>query len=109
MKKENEGSNEFKYREKEGSNEFKYKEKEGSNEFKYKEKEGSNEFKYKSRQEYKSNIKKQLYINNITPWHQSASELWRPPLVSEVSANSFADRGCHVVSVTNPYGRILGF
>jgi hypothetical protein len=21
----------------------------------------------------------------------------------------FADRGCHVVSVTNPYGRILGF
>jgi hypothetical protein len=33
----------------------------------------------------------------------------RPPLVSEVSANFFADRGCHVVSVTNPYGRILGF
>jgi hypothetical protein len=21
----------------------------------------------------------------------------------------FADRGCHVVSVTDPYGRILGF
>jgi hypothetical protein len=33
----------------------------------------------------------------------------RPPLVSEVSANFFADRGCHVVSVTNPYGRVLGF
>jgi hypothetical protein len=33
----------------------------------------------------------------------------RPPLVSEVSANFSADRGCHVVSVTNPYGRILGF
>jgi hypothetical protein len=33
----------------------------------------------------------------------------RPPLVSEVSANFFADGGCHVVSVTNPYGRILGF
>jgi hypothetical protein len=32
----------------------------------------------------------------------------RPPLVGEVIAN-FADRGCHVVSVTNPYGRILGF
>jgi hypothetical protein len=31
------------------------------------------------------------------------------PLVSEVSANFFAVRGCHVVSVTNPYGRILGF
>jgi hypothetical protein len=33
----------------------------------------------------------------------------RPPLVSEVSGNFFADRRCHVVSVTNPYGRILGF
>jgi hypothetical protein len=33
----------------------------------------------------------------------------RPPFVSEVSANLFADRGCHVVSVTNPYGRIFGF
>jgi hypothetical protein len=26
-----------------------------------------------------------------------------------VIANFFADRGCHVVSVTNPYGLILGF
>jgi hypothetical protein len=33
----------------------------------------------------------------------------RPPLVSEVSANFFADRWWHVVSVTNPYDRILGF
>jgi hypothetical protein len=32
----------------------------------------------------------------------------RPPLVGEVSAK-FAERGCHVVSVTNPYSRILGF
>jgi hypothetical protein len=32
----------------------------------------------------------------------------RPPLVSEVSAN-FADRGFHMVSVTNPYCRILDF
>jgi hypothetical protein len=29
----------------------------------------------------------------------------RPPLVGEV----VADRGSHVVSVTGPYGRILGF
>jgi hypothetical protein len=29
----------------------------------------------------------------------------RSPFVSEVSANFF----CHVVSVTNPYGRIVGF
>jgi hypothetical protein len=33
----------------------------------------------------------------------------RPPLVSEVIANFFADRGCHVVIVTDPYDRILGF
>jgi CBS-domain-containing membrane protein len=32
----------------------------------------------------------------------------RPTLVGEVSAK-FADRGCHVVSVTDPYGHILGF
>jgi hypothetical protein len=33
----------------------------------------------------------------------------RPLLVGEVIANFFADRGCHVVSVTDPYGRILDF
>jgi hypothetical protein len=32
----------------------------------------------------------------------------RPPLVGEISAN-FVDRGCHVVSATDPYSRILGF
>jgi hypothetical protein len=32
----------------------------------------------------------------------------RPPLFREVSAN-FLNRGCHVVSVTDPYGRILAF
>jgi hypothetical protein len=31
------------------------------------------------------------------------------PLVGEVTANFFADRRCHVVSVTDPYGRIPGF
>jgi hypothetical protein len=30
-------------------------------------------------------------------------------LVSEVTANFLADRVCHMVIVTNPYGRILGF
>jgi hypothetical protein len=33
----------------------------------------------------------------------------RPPLVGEVIADVFADRGCHVVSVTDPYVRILDF
>jgi hypothetical protein len=41
---------------------------------------------------------------------ESVSELFteRSPLVGEVSA-TFADGGCHVVSMTYPYGRILGF
>jgi hypothetical protein len=33
----------------------------------------------------------------------------RPLLVSEVSANFITNTRCHVVSVTDPYGRILGF
>jgi hypothetical protein len=32
----------------------------------------------------------------------------RPPLVGEV-VPTFADKGCHVVSVTDPYDRNLGF
>jgi hypothetical protein len=32
----------------------------------------------------------------------------RPPLVGEVMP-TFADRGCHVVSMMDPYGRIFGF
>jgi hypothetical protein len=31
----------------------------------------------------------------------------QPPLVGEVIAN-FWDRRCHVVSVTDPYGSIIG-
>jgi hypothetical protein len=45
------------------------------------------------------------------PWPESASELYRPS-DRRLSANlvpTLADRGCHVVSVTNPYGRNLGF
>jgi hypothetical protein len=32
--------------------------------------------------------------------YRRLSEKWLP---------TFADRGCHVVSVTDPYGRVLGF
>jgi hypothetical protein len=32
----------------------------------------------------------------------------RPLLIGEVSAN-FSERECHVVSATDPHGRILGF
>jgi hypothetical protein len=47
----------------------------------------------------------------LTPWFESASELYRPNdrHLSAKWLPTFADRGCHVVSVTNPYGRILGF
>jgi hypothetical protein len=47
----------------------------------------------------------------LTPWPESASELYRPS-DSRLTAKlvpTFADRRCHVVTVTNPYGRILGF
>jgi hypothetical protein len=46
-----------------------------------------------------------------TPWPESASELYRPSdrRLSAKLVPTFADRWCHVVSVTDPYGRILGF
>jgi hypothetical protein len=46
-----------------------------------------------------------------TQWPESACELYRPgeSRLSAKLVSTFADRGCHVVSVTNPYGRILGF
>jgi hypothetical protein len=46
-----------------------------------------------------------------TPWPQSASELYRPSdrrLLAKL-VPTFADRRCHVVSVTDPYDRILAF
>jgi hypothetical protein len=45
------------------------------------------------------------------PWSESASELYRPSdrRLSAKLLPTFADRGCHVVSVTDPYGRILDF
>jgi CBS-domain-containing membrane protein len=43
-------------------------------------------------------------------WPQSASELFRPSdlRLSAKLVPTIADRGCHVVSVTDPYGHILG-
>jgi hypothetical protein len=46
-----------------------------------------------------------------TAWPESASELYRPSdrrLPAKLGTTS-ADRGCCVVSTTDPYGRILGF
>jgi hypothetical protein len=49
--------------------------------------------------------------NKHTPWSESASELYRPSdrRLSAKLVSIFADRECHVVSVTDPYGRILDF
>jgi hypothetical protein len=49
--------------------------------------------------------------NKKTPWSESASELYRPSYrrLSAKWLSTFADRGCHVASVTKPYGRILDF
>jgi hypothetical protein len=41
-----------------------------------------------------------------TPWPESTSEIYH---LSAKLVPTFADRGCHVVSVTDPYGRILDF
>jgi hypothetical protein len=53
----------------------------------------------------------QITLKKKTPWSESASELFRPSdrRLSAKWLLTFADRGCHVVSVTNPYGRILDF
>jgi hypothetical protein len=45
------------------------------------------------------------------PWSESWSELYRPSdhRLSAKLVLTFADRGCHVVSVTDSYSPILGF
>jgi hypothetical protein len=53
-----------------------------------------------------------VYIHrNRTPWPESTSELYRPShrRLSTKLVPTFTDGRCHVVSVTDPYGRILGF
>jgi hypothetical protein len=47
----------------------------------------------------------------LTQWPKSASELYRTSdrRLSAKLAPTSADRGCHVVGVTDPYCRILGF
>jgi hypothetical protein len=45
--------------------------------------------------------------NKQTPWSESASELYRPSdrRLSAKWLPTFADKGCHVVSVMDPYSR----
>jgi hypothetical protein len=57
-----------------------------------------------------THVKKVLTVRIKTPLSESASELYRPS-DRRLSADCqlSAVRGCHVVSVTGPYSRILGF
>jgi hypothetical protein len=50
-------------------------------------------------------------IKKKTPWSESTSELYRPSdrRLSAKWLPTFPDGGHHVVSVTDPYGRIFGF
>jgi hypothetical protein len=52
-----------------------------------------------------------LTKNKKTPWSESASELYLPSdrRMSAKLVPIFADRRCHVVSVTDPYGHIHDF
>jgi hypothetical protein len=55
--------------------------------------------------------KRNEYQNKQTPWSESASKLYRPSdrrLLAKWLPTC-ADRRCHMVSVTDPTGRILGF
>jgi CBS-domain-containing membrane protein len=49
---------------------------------------------------YKKNSMVWVRARTIQPSDRRLSAKWLP---------TFADRGCHVVSVTDPNGRILGF
>jgi hypothetical protein len=52
-----------------------------------------------------------LDFHNLTLWLEFASELYRPNdrRLSAKLMPTFADRGCHVVNVTDAYGSILEF
>jgi hypothetical protein len=56
-------------------------------------------------------FRKRFCNNKQIPWSESASELYRlsDRRLSAKSLPAFADKGCLVVSVTDPYGRTLGF
>jgi hypothetical protein len=61
---------------------------------------------------YFGNIRDNLQINKKkTLWSESASELYRPSdrSLSAKLLPTFGDKGCHVVSVTDPYGCIFDF
>jgi hypothetical protein len=63
------------------------------------------------RSAYGTNIHLYIYIYMYTPWLDSASEMYRPSdrLLFAKLVPTFANRECHMISVTDPYDRILDF
>jgi hypothetical protein len=61
----------------------------------------------RSDQTRKKHATSNIHKNKQTPWFQSASELYRPSdrRLSAKLVPNLADRGCRVVSATNPHGR----
>jgi hypothetical protein len=64
--------------------------------------------KWSSGWSVKLTTQNKLNNNSVALVRERTIPTEQPPLVSEVTAK-FADRGCHVVSVMDPYGRILAF
>jgi hypothetical protein len=54
------------------------------------------------------NQRKKLKVNSVALIRERTIPTERLPLVDEVNAE-FADRGCRVISTTDPYDRILVF
>jgi hypothetical protein len=64
--------------------------------------------RYKCQWQYKDEGITKLKLNPVALFRERTIPTELQPLVDEVSAN-FCGWGCHVISVTDPYGRILGF
>jgi hypothetical protein len=68
-------------------------------------------FHYESKQTFLRNINYRGRKEKKTLWLESASKLYRPSdrRLSAKLVPTFVDRGCHVVSAADPYGRNLDF
>jgi hypothetical protein len=55
--------------------------------------------------------RQRMHKQKRTPWPESASELYQPSdcRLSAKLVPNFADTVCHLVSVTDPYGRNFNF
>jgi hypothetical protein len=68
--------------------------------------------RHSNKEELAGTWRENLHLSsNVTPWSYSASEQYLPSdrCMSAKLVPTFADRGCHVVSATDPHDRILGF